>query len=75
MSANDFFAVLHPGLKLEYFRQHEWEDDWIDMAENLVREEYIVNYQNDENVPENGNTVDLERNNQVSKVRQFFGIG
>jgi hypothetical protein len=68
-----FFTVLHPGLKLEYFRQHEWEDDWIDMAENLVREEYIVNYQNDENVPENSNVE--EQNDQVSKVRQFFGIG
>ena len=43
------------------------------MAENLVREEYIVNYQNDENVPENSNVE--EQNDQVSKVRQFFGIG
>ena len=43
------------------------------MAENLVREEYIVNYQNNENVPENSNVE--EQNDQVSKVRQFFGIG
>ena len=43
------------------------------MVENLVREEYIVNYQNDENVPENSNVE--EQNDQVSKVRQFFGIG
>jgi hypothetical protein len=39
-------AVLHPGLKLEYFRRHEWEDDWIEQAENMVREEYIGTYEN-----------------------------
>jgi hypothetical protein len=38
--------VLHPGLKLEYFRQHEWEEDWIEQAENMVREEYIGSYEN-----------------------------
>ena len=37
-------AVLHPGLKLEYFLQHEWDDEWIKIAENLVREKYTVNY-------------------------------
>jgi len=51
------FTVLHPGLKLEYFRQHKWEDKWIDVAENLVCEEYAVNYQNNENVLRN---VDAE---------------
>jgi hypothetical protein len=38
--------VLHLGLKLEYFRLQEWEDEWIDVAENLVREEYINAYEN-----------------------------
>jgi hypothetical protein len=38
--------VLHPGLKLEYFRIQDWEDEWIDVAENLVREEYIDAYEN-----------------------------
>jgi hypothetical protein len=37
--------VLHPGMKLEYFRQHGWEEEWIDQAENLVREEYITKYE------------------------------
>ena len=37
--------VLHPGLKLEYFRQQGWEDKWVDNAENLVREEYIIHYE------------------------------
>jgi hypothetical protein len=40
--------VLHPGLKLEYFRQHEWEADWIEAAEDLLRQEYSLHYENDE---------------------------
>jgi hypothetical protein len=38
--------VLHPGLKLDYFRVQEWEEEWIDVAENLVCEEYIDAYEN-----------------------------
>lgn len=37
--------VLHPGLKLEYFQQHKWEEDWIETAENLTREEYLDKYE------------------------------
>ena len=37
--------VLHPGLKLEYFRQHDWEKEWIEQAETMVREEYAANYE------------------------------
>jgi hypothetical protein len=58
-----FVAVLHPGLKLEYFRQHEWDDEWIEIAENLVREEYAVNYQKKDDVSGNGNTE--EQSDQV----------
>jgi hypothetical protein len=36
--------VLHPGMKLEYFRQQGWEDDWIEQAESLVRDEYAAFY-------------------------------
>ena len=38
--------VLHLGLKLEYFHQHDWEDECIDVAENLVHKEYIDAYEN-----------------------------
>src|SRR5258708_3516314 len=38
--------VLHFGLKLDYFCVQEWKDKWIDIAENLVREEYIGEYEN-----------------------------
>jgi hAT family C-terminal dimerisation region len=37
--------VLHPGLKLQYFRLHEWEDEWIEAVEDLVREEYVSKYE------------------------------
>jgi hAT family C-terminal dimerisation region len=32
--------VLHPGLKLEYFKRQEWEERWIEMAEELTRDQY-----------------------------------
>jgi hypothetical protein len=32
-------------LKLEYFRQKEWEEDWINNAEKLVREAYVTDYE------------------------------
>src|SRR6266852_1721561 len=38
--------VLHPNLKLDYFCVQEWKDKWIDIAENLVRKEYIGEYEN-----------------------------
>lgn len=41
-------SVLHPGLKLEYFRVQEWEQEWIDAAENLTREEYVASYEDKE---------------------------
>ena len=47
-SAYRIAMVLHPGMKLKYFRQHKWEDDWIEEAENLVREEYIGTYESNE---------------------------
>ena len=37
--------VLHPGMKLEYFRNQRWEEEWIEEAGNLVREEYHAKYE------------------------------
>lgn len=33
-------SVLHPQLKLKYFQQRNWAQDWIDTAETIVREEF-----------------------------------
>jgi hypothetical protein len=38
-------SVLHPGLKLEYFRQHDWEEEWVENAEVLVRDKYTTCYE------------------------------
>ena len=45
-----FKLVLHPGLKLEYFRQKEWEEEWIDTAEELVHKVYVARYEGKEDV-------------------------
>lgn len=37
--------VMHPGLKLQYFRNHQWLKEWIEVAEELVRNEYRDNYE------------------------------
>ena len=42
--------VLHPGLKLEYFQQKEWEEEWIDIAEELVHKVYVAQYKGKEDV-------------------------
>ena len=36
--------VLHLGMKLEYFKLNDWESDWIEQAESLVRDEYKSQY-------------------------------
>lgn len=37
--------VLHPGMKLEYFRNQEWQAEWIEEAESLVRDQYVAKYE------------------------------
>ncbi len=34
------FLVLHPSHKLEYFRTAQWEDDWVQAAEEIVHTEF-----------------------------------
>lgn len=36
--------VLHPRHKLHYFKIAGWEDEWIEMARNIVREEFDRTY-------------------------------
>jgi len=45
-SAYRIAMVLHPGFKLEYFQQHDWESDWIEEAKNLTQDEYMCTYEN-----------------------------
>ncbi|KAJ6617293.1 hypothetical protein B0H10DRAFT_1797659 [Mycena sp. CBHHK59/15] len=32
--------VLHPGLKLAYFKKQRWPQDWIDTSKSITRDEY-----------------------------------
>ena len=36
--------VLHPRYKLQYFKQAKWEQDWIDIATDIVHETYDNHY-------------------------------
>jgi hypothetical protein len=42
--SNTTHTVLHPDIKLEYFRSRRWEREWVDTAKSLVRAEYDSNY-------------------------------
>ena len=33
-------TVLHPQLKLKYFSQHGWPKTWVEIAEEIVRDEF-----------------------------------
>jgi hypothetical protein len=37
-------TVLHPRLKLAYFKQQDWPDEWITTARSIVRAEYDRKY-------------------------------
>jgi hypothetical protein len=39
--------VLHPHHKLKYFEKANWEQDWIDTARELVRDEFERSYKQD----------------------------
>ena len=41
---NDSVLVLHPRHKLHYFKTAGWEDEWINTARNIVREEFDRTY-------------------------------
>jgi len=65
--------VLHPGMKLEYFRANEWEEDWIEQAEELVREGYAAKYEkktNDSDAAPMGN-ADPKSNDDDDRFLSF----
>ena len=70
----NILSVLHPGLKLEYFRKHDWQEEWVDVAENLVREEYISNYENKMGEPELTRSVDASDKAIVGLLLTFFRL-
>ena len=54
-------SVLHPALKLEYFQVHKWKTEWIELAEDLVREEFKRYYENkEESIQDEAHKVETE---------------
>lgn len=37
-------AVLHPRRKLEYFKKQNWEREWIQVAQDIIRDEFDRSY-------------------------------
>ena len=37
--------ILHPGMKINYFCNQKWEEDWIEQAKTLIWEVYAANYE------------------------------
>jgi hypothetical protein len=42
-------SVLHPRHKLQYFKTAGWQDEWIQTAEGLVRDEFERSYASSKN--------------------------
>jgi hypothetical protein len=36
--------VLHPKYKLAYFQKAQWEQEWIDTAKDMLRDEWETTY-------------------------------
>ena len=37
-------VVLHPRFKLDYFKGHGWEDEWVDTARTIVEDQFKRSY-------------------------------
>jgi hypothetical protein len=47
MLGADFSTVLHPQYKLQYFKDANWEAEWIKTAEELVHAQFEASYRKD----------------------------
>jgi len=63
--------VLHPGMKLEYFCNQKWEEEWIEQAETLVWEEYAARYKK---ASEKSNTTP-KKDSTMKKDNGFASFG
>ena len=62
----DSVLVLHPRHKLHYFKTAGWEDEWINTARDIVREEFDRTYAF---MDFDGEAVSM---NEVRKSPKFF---
>lgn len=67
--------MLHPQHKLLYFKAADWEDNWIQTAEQLVREEFERSYLSLDADSDLGREADvLESNDNILMVFFFFSF-
>lgn len=45
-----YTIVLHPCHKLAYFKNAQWEDDWVTTAEKLIHDQFALYSDSDANV-------------------------
>jgi hypothetical protein len=62
-------SVLHPGYKLEYFKNAGWDDDWVDTARALVRKQFDLRYAS-RGLTDSGNISEdvVEKPTEVSRM-------
>lgn len=65
--------VLHPAHKLKYFSKQGWNQEWIDTAEEITRDEFIRNYAAYV-VPKNRKASSSLPSNKVSPLRYLVII-
>lgn len=62
---------MHPRYKLEYFRRHKWEPEWIRAAEDILRDQWTRYYQ----VPTTTPTVSQHDESQTQESSgSYFDI-
>jgi hypothetical protein len=63
----DFETVLHPRHKLSYFKNANWEPEWIEAARKIVRDEFDRSFGSD-GTAEGGGEGAEKSSSQSSKV-------
>lgn len=63
--------ILHPGMKLEYFHNQKWEEEWIAEANSLVREVYATKYEKE---ADDSNTMPVKPSNADNGFASFGNL-
>ncbi|KAI0371578.1 hypothetical protein BV20DRAFT_941875 [Pilatotrama ljubarskyi] len=61
--------ILHPGHKLEYFRDQNWSEEWIETAKDIIKDEYNRKYANRKPASPTSSTSDKAPQISAVKVR------
>ncbi|KAK7689201.1 hypothetical protein QCA50_002610 [Cerrena zonata] len=64
-------VVMHPRYKLEYFRRHKWEPEWIRTTEDILRDQWTWYYQDSNATP---STSQCDRSQMQDSVVSYFDI-